>query len=305
MSADATPFRSAIYEGVVRHRRVSPVRHEFEFPLFMAYLDLGEIERVFSLTRWWSFSRWAPACFLRADYLAPADVPLDEAVRRRVERELGWRPSGPIRVLTHLRCFGYCFNPVSFYYCFSGAREAADERLLAIVAEITNTPWRERHAYVLDRREAMEEPSAGAAAKESARWHWRFRKVFHVSPLMPMELENDWAFSRPGERLAVHMNLLMPPGVPRDGSGPFGDDPPAPRVFDATLTLQRRELTPAAMRSVLLRYPFMTARVIGRIHWEALRTWLRGARVHPHPARSLSRESSHTPAVSPRTGAHA
>lgn len=161
-------MRSAIYEGLVRHRRRTPVPHAFRYRLFMMYLDLGELDRVFEGLWCWSARRPAPAWFRRGDYLGDARVPLDQAVRDRVERATGARPAGPIRMLTHLRYFGYVMNPVTFYYCFD--RPAA--RVETIVAEVTNTPWNERHAYVLGRSENRGTPGRPA---------FRFAKAFHVS----------------------------------------------------------------------------------------------------------------------------
>jgi DUF1365 family protein len=199
--------------------------------------------------------------------VAAAVLPLDQAVRDRVEAELGFRPAGPIRLLTHLRYFGFCFNPVSFYYCF----DAAGERVEALVAEITNTPWKERHAYVLDRR---------ASRDAGDHLRWSFRKVFHVSPFMPMDIDYDWAFTLPAQDLFVHMNLRPAPDQELAG----GAKPP--KVFDASLRLRRHELTPARMRSQLLRFPFMTARVVARIHFEALRLWLKRVPIQPHPGKT-------------------
>lgn len=250
-------LRSAIYEGQIRHRRREPAR-AFTFPLFMMYLDLTEVENVLSMTRAWGRSRLCPARFRRGDYLGPRDVSLDEAVRGRVQESLGRRPAGPIRMLTHLRYFGYIFNPVTFYYCFDDS-----ERVTAIVAEITNTPWGERHSYVLDA-----ERLPGASGSRPMRW--RFGKEFHVSPFLPLDLEYDWTFTPPTGSLLVHMNV-------RDRR------PASPRVFDATLRLERRDITPARLRGLLVRYPALTARVILKIHVEALRLWLRRAPVYPHP----------------------
>jgi DUF1365 family protein len=219
----------------------------------MAYLDLGELDDVFR-GRWlWSVQRPALAWFRRADYLGDASRPLDDEVRERVWRETGVRPRGPIRLLTHLRMFGHCFNPVSFYYCF----DARGERVETVVAEITNTPWKERHAYVLP---VPEEAMRGAM-------RFRFGKAFHVSPFMPMAQEYDWRFSAPGERLAVHMEN-------HDAGG---------KLFDATLALERRNIGAAALAGALARHPFLTVQVLGAIHWQALRLWAKRVPVHAHP----------------------
>lgn len=248
-------WASAVYEGVVRHRRHAPNPHAFTYRMAQLYLDLDEVERVFR-GRWlWSAAHANVAQFRRSDYLGPGDVPLAEAVRRRVEQATGWRPMGPVRLLTHLRYFGLVFNPVSFYYCF-----AEDGRtLVAVLAEITNTPWKDRHAYVL--------PVDGAL-QNGHTLHWRFPKTFHVSPFMPMECEYDWRLTVPGDHLLVHMNVV------HEGR----------REFDATLSLERRTLTGMSLARVLWRYPLMTAQVVGAIHWQALRLWLKRNPVHDHPA---------------------
>lgn len=250
-------LHSAIYVGHVRHRRRDPA-HAFTFPLHMAYLDLAEIDRVLSMSRLWGRSPLSVVRFRREDYLTRDGLDLDGSVRRCVEEALGRRPTGPIRMLTHLRHFGYVFNPVSFYYSFDES-----ERLSAIVAEVTNTPWQERHAYVLDAEGAGMRSGRCAVRR-------RFGKAFHVSPFLPMDLDYDWTFSLPSESLVVQMNLHR-----REGN--------RERVIDATLRLERRELSAARMRGAVVRYPLMTAQVIAMIHAQALRLWLKGARVHTHP----------------------
>lgn len=248
------PLASAIYEGWVRHRRYAPRRHAFRYRIAMLWVDLAELPRLFE-GRWlWSLNRPNLAQFRRNDYLGPADIPLDEAVRRRVAEHTGSRPEGPIRLLTHLRYAGHCFNPVSFYYCYG----ADGHTLQAILAEITNTPWKERHAYVLPIAEGTRHGSVHA---------WRFAKTFHVSPFMAMARGYDWRFSAPGEALRVHMNVLR-------GDG---------RDFDATLVLRRRDFDGAGLARVLCRFPLMTLKVVAAIHWEALRLWLKRAPVHDHP----------------------
>lgn len=244
-------MHSRIYKGWVRHRRSAPTRNEFRYPLFMMYLDLTELPGLFDGVPLWSARRRALAWFRRADYLAPHDQPLDEAVRDLVAARIGVRPQGPIRLLTHLRYFGYCMNPVSFYYCF----DRSGDRLEAIVAEITNTPWKERHQYVL-------------AVRDGARvQRFEFDKDFHVSPFMPMDMRYRWCFAAPGMRLHVHMESL------RGGES----------VFDASLALRAEPVTRGALIRVLAVFPAMTLRVIGAIHWQALRLWLKRTPFYPHP----------------------
>ncbi len=244
-------MNSCVYQGTVRHRRRAPLRHAFRYRLFMLYLDLDELPEAFT-GRWlWSARHPAPAWFRRADYLGDPAVPLAVAVRDLVAARTDRRPAGPIRLLTHLRYWGYRQNPVSFYYCFA----AAGEGLEAVVAEVTNTPWGERHAYVV--------PVDGPARVHRA----VLDKVFHVSPFMPMDQRYAWSFTTPGERLHFHMQS-------RRGGEP---------VFDATLSLIRSPLSGPVLARCLARHPWMTAAVVAGIYWQALRLWLRRAPFHPHP----------------------
>jgi len=252
--------KSALYAGRVRHRRFADVGHAFEYRLFMAYLDLDELDEVFR-GRWlWSTKRAAPVRYKREDFLGPADRPLDEAVRDRVERELGIRPSGPVRLLTCLRHFGFSFNPVSFYYCFD-----EDGKLAAIVAEITNTPWKERHAYVLDAR---------------GKRRFEFEKRFHVSPFFGMDHVYRWFFTEPDDGLTVHMENYR-----------------GEKAFDATLTLERRPITGRSLAAALANFPFMSLKVVAGIYWQALRLWWKKAPFHPHPEKQSGELLPTTPNV--------
>lgn len=248
------PLASAVYEGMVRHRRLAPHQHAFDYRIAQLYLDLDEIDRALARHWLWSTERRNIAQFRRGDYLGPAELSLADAVRLRVEQATGRRPTGPIRLLTHLRYFGCVFNPVSFYYCF------ADDgvTLLCILAEITNIPWHERHAYVLPVETAQIQGRA---------FSWAFPKTFHVSPFMPMKLDYSWHFTAPASDLNVHMDV-------------WRDDR---HEFDATLTLRRRPLDGASLARVLWRYPLMTAQVVGAIHWQALRLWLKGNPIYDNP----------------------
>jgi uncharacterized protein len=251
---------SCIYEGHVRHRRFAPVRNHFRYRIFLMYLDLAELPALFQGRLLWSVDRVNLAYFRRRDHLGDPQVPLDRAVRDLVEEKTGRRPGGPIRLLTHLRYFGYCFNPASFYFCYDPSGEQVD----AIVVQIHNTPWGEEHCYVLDEAH-NESPSPGFK-------RFQFGKTFHVSPFMPMQIWYDWRFKEPGKTLSVH----------------FTNYHEGEKIFDATLNLERQEITPKVLRRMLLSYPPMTFKVITMIHWQALRLWLKGAQFYKHPKKRLA-----------------
>lgn len=263
-TAPATPppygLVSCLYEGYVRHRRTAPRPHNFRYPVRYAYLDLAELDRVFALSPLWGRERRAPVSFRRADYLGPAELPLDEAVRARAEELLGMRPAGPIRLLTGLGTLGWGFNPVSFYYCF----EPDGERLACVLAEITNTPWGQRHTYALPAKEDR----TGA--------HQRFPKRFHVSPFVDLDVRYDWTFNLPGERLAVHMEDIQQ----GDGKDYIAD---GQRLFDATLVLKRRALDARSARALALRQPSFPLFAHFGIYLQAALLFLKRVPFYSHP----------------------
>lgn len=244
---------SAVYEGRIRHRRFEPFEREFSHRIFMLYLDLEEIPEVMALHPLWSTRRRSPARFRRADYLGPARLPLRDAVADLVESRTGSRPDGPIRMLTHLRYWGVVENPVTFYYCF----DRGGEKLMTVVAEVTNVPWGDRHAYVVEDRSA----SGGLVSA-------RTPKELHVSPLMSMDHEYDLNFAKPGATISVHMSSRRDDRL----------------FFDATLNLSRTGISRSILGRLLLRRPPMSLKVLAGIYFQAAVTWARGARYYRRPS---------------------
>ncbi len=240
---------SAIYLGRVWHARFVPTDHTFSYRLYMLYLDLDELPTLPS-SPLFGVETARPLSFRRRDYLGSANQPLKAAVLDEVEQALGQRPAGPVRLLTQVRTFGYIFNPVSFYYCFEG------EALRAVVAEITNTPWGERHRYVL------------RAEGQGARG--RFAKAFHVSPFLPMKQTYDWSFSVPGESVGVAMR----------------NEQEGRTVFQARLALVRRPLSLGQLSRVALALPLMSWTIHTAIYVQALKLWVKGTPLFSHPALS-------------------
>jgi len=241
---------SCLYEGTIRHRRAAP-HSEFRHRITLAYLDLDELPQLLG----GRLLRRRPGLlrFRRADYLGDPAVALDDSVRARVQALAGERPTGPVRVLTQLRSCGVCFNPVSFYYCFA----ADGARLDHVLAEVTNTPWGERHAYVLSDRRDGSRLIAG-----------EFGKELHVSPFFGMDHRYHARAAVPGPALSVH--------IENEHRGAI--------VFDATLSLRRRELTHRTAARMTVTRPLPGARVLALIYGHALALRLKGARIHPHPA---------------------
>lgn len=254
-------WASALYTGRVRHRRFSPKQHAFTYEVSMVLFDLDEVEQILALSPWWSVKRWRPARFVRADYFGDHAKPLKQAVLDEVNERLGLSLTGPVRLLTNARYFGYLINPISLYYCYD-----EQEQLRAMLLEVTNTPWGEKVAYVF------------SCDPERSIQRTHINKSMHVSPFHPMEHFYDWRSNEPGEKLAIHMQNKE-------------QDDEQRCIFDATLSLRRESISKASLNSILWRYPWMTAKVAWGIYWQALKLFVKRVPVHDHPKHRVGHSS--------------
>lgn len=225
------------------------------------YLDLSELDHVFDGRWFWSTKRSALARFRREDHLGDPQKSLDESVRELITLNNRPRPEGPIRLLTHLRYFGFVMNPVSFYFCF----DRNSEKVETVVAEVHNTPWGEQHCYVIDADQfSLQEKSQPT------------EKQFHVSPFMPMDTEYYWRLTQPGQNLTVNIE----------------NHRKLEKIFDVTMQLERREITGFNLLRSLIRFPLVTAYVFLAIYWQALRLWIKRVPFYPHPKHSKNSTQS-------------
>lgn len=272
-------MHSAIYQGSVRHRRFLPKRHEFSYSSTLFYIDLDELPGLFNGVAGWSVNRINAGSFHRADFLGDHAVPLKEAVRFEVNKLLVSNnnegigcPVGAVRMLTNLRIFGFCFNPVTFYYLFN----VDAEKPAMILAQVNNTPWNERHTYLIH------------CDEKTGKANSQFDKKFHVSPFNPLAMEYHWVSSAPAENLLVHMENHMPPQVPVDAIGQL----PCCHM-DATLTLRRHPWSASLLQKLLWLQPWAAIKVPVAIYWQAVRLFVKGVPVYAHqPENPLPTASS-------------
>ena len=253
---------TGIYAGTLRHRRFRPVKHEFAYPVFMAMLDVDRIAEMMRESRLASYNRWNWAGYDERDHFGDPALPLRERLRADAAAHGVALPEGRILLLTNLRYLGYCFNPVSFYYVYGQTG-----RMEMMLAEVTNTFGETCNYWLTAEAERKAAPADGEGIGGERSRRYETRKMFHVSPFMDLTPRYTWVFTPPEEKLVAHMSTSAEHGV----------------FFDATLTLERREWNAREIRRGLAEYPWMTAKVIAAIYWQALRLRLKGAPYVPHP----------------------
>lgn len=246
--------QSALYQGIVIHRRFGPKPHALRYRMAMALLDLDDLDGLDRALHLLSRNRFNLFSFHDRDHL-PAGSPPNASLRSMVETHLegaGLTPDGgAIRILSLPRILGYAFNPLTVYFC-----HRADGALAAILYEVRNT-FKQRHTYVIP-----VEADAGGTILQ------RCEKVFYVSPFLDMEMTYDFRVEPPGETIAIGVDGSQ------DGS----------RIITASFAGKHAPLTDAALLRSFLSHPLLAFAVVAGIHWEALKLWLKGVGLRGRPA---------------------
>ncbi len=261
-------MHSAIYQGNLRHRRFFPKRHEFTYASTLFYIDLDELPDLFKGVTGWSLNRANLGSFRRTDFLGDPLAPLKDSVISEVNKLLALSssaniscPNGAVRMLTNLRIFGFCFNPVTLYYLFN----ENSEQPAMILAQVNNTPWNERHTYLIH------------CSEKTGKANSQFDKQFHVSPFNPLDMVYHWISSVPAEHVLVHMENHVSVS---DQSA--CTEQQSICHMDATLTLKRQPWSKSTLQKILLLQPWMAIKVPVAIYWQALRLFVKGVPVYTH-----------------------
>lgn len=261
-----TSFKSALYKGRVTHTRFFPARHRFNYPLFMFWLNPDELP---TLTKhFWQLGTTALnwARFRRADYLGKDTQTVSESVRRKIAELSGHNESdfdNAVTMLCHLRYFGFYFSPLNLYFT------RRKDNVPFMLAEVSNTPWNERHYYLLNLNDCQPHD-----------------KAFHVSPFNSMEQLYRWRVRAPDPQ-SSHTIVNIESWQKRNSETDESE-----KIFSATLNLERIELNQKSLTRVLLGTPIQTLSIVIGIYWQALRLFLKKVPLYPHPDRTRHNSQS-------------
>ncbi len=254
-----------LFKGWVQHKRVKPQPHSFRYRYFQIWLDVEQEGVIDILSSFWSSKKLNLVRYRRQNYL-PDDDSLYDTICRKIKQETNQNFQGKAYLLGSLSYWGYCYNPVCFYFCYNEER-----KLEYILSEIHNTPWGERFTYVhnLSKAESDDQLTDPANTDNHRSGHskFKFEKQFHVSPFMPMNINYDWTFNITPNKVIINMNLQQDNNL----------------IFNAAMNLTNAELNTQTARKIALRYPFMCINVLFAIYWQAFRLWLKKTPFYGHP----------------------
>lgn len=256
-------MKSAIYSGIVTHRRLNPVGHYLDYRIFYLLIDLDELDNLAKSIPFLSIDRSNLVSLFTKDFGEGANANLKDRIFRQLQEHGLSASVASIRLLAIPRLFGYAFNPLSTFYCFD-----AEDNLIALIYEVRNT-FGEKHSYVL--------PAGAANAKGLMKQ--ACSKEFYVSPFMPMECRYEFSLLPPGEKIALSIRQLHE-GKP---------------IMNASFIGTRRPLTRRTLGKALMAFPFNSFKVIAGIHWEALKLWLKGLKLVPRPEKQIDRDVAPRP----------
>ena len=243
-------FDSSIYRVKIAHQRSRPKRHHLKYDAFYMLLDLDELDRMHRKLKWFSVNSFNFFSFFDRDHGPATDEPLRPWVENHLRRAGIELDKGKIQILCLPRILGYAFNPLTVYFCYDGKNE-----LTAILYEVSNT-FGERHSYLFQ-----------AGKNEDGLYRHDCEKRFYVSPFMNVEGRYFFRIRTPAQKLFLHIHQT-------DEEGP---------LFDAWVRGHRMNMSDRNLLSAIIKFPFLTFKVVAGIHWEALRLWLKGVGLKPRP----------------------
>lgn len=241
---------SALYQGVVIHGRVEPKKHHFHYKLFLFWLDLENIEQTCRDIKGLAYNRRGLVQFKREDYLDQPSKPLHVRALERMN-ELSDKPlKGKVYFLGQLRTLGFYFSPVNFYYL-----QGEDGHFTHLLAEVSNTPWDQRHHYLVTLPEKDNPHSLNDVISPT-------EKAFHVSPFNPMDMEYRWQVSQPGEKLNLSIACYKKEETPK-------------KHFVAGIQMRRLALTSRHLKQQLMAIPSTAMKTLFGIYWQALKLFIK------------------------------